>query len=440
METPSVDSSNTGELPRAPRAWARSIQFFAEAFLELFGLVWLLFAFALVFIGVGVWILPGAIEFASANAERSRVLARRLAGATVDPHRRPVTGAPGAGQARHTWQHLKDPVVQRDLLWHLLNPIVGVPLAILSLGLVLVGAWELVSMPFQVFFPLFRPATWFTITDAIGMPLAAKIGVSLVLIALEILVGIVIARPMLRAQGAWARLVLHVGDAEQWRRRAAMLEATRADALDLEQAELQRIERDLHDGAQMRFLSTGLTITEAARLVHDDPDRAIDLLRQAKDESAAGLAELRSLVRGIRPPVLADRGLVDAVRALAKDTALAAPVTSTLSGRLAAPLESALYFATAEVLTNAVKHAQATAVRVTIGETDEAVALVITGDGCGGAGVDRDHGGLAGIQRRLNTFDATLDVSSPAGGPTVVTITAPRIPAMLVSRVTGQTT
>jgi signal transduction histidine kinase len=405
----------------------RSAQFFAEAFLELFGLLWLLFAFTLVAIGVGIWILPGALEFAAANAERSRTLARRLTGITIDAHRRPVTGPPGVGQARHTWQHLKDPVVQRDLLWHLLNPIVGMPLGILSLGLVVEGVWELVSMPFEVFFESFRPATWFTITDARGMPLAAGVATSLVLIAVQILVGIVIARPLLRAEGAWARRVLHVEDTEQWRRRAATLEATRADALDLEQAELQRIERDLHDGAQMRFISTGLTITEAARLVRNEPDRAIELLDQAKGESAAGLAELRSLVRGIRPPVLADRGLVDAVRALVKDTAIPAVVTSTLSSRLAAPLETAFYFATAEALTNAVKHARATGVEVSISEATDSVTMTITDDGCGGARAGQDEGGLAGMRRRLNTFDATLNVSSPEGGPTVVTITAPKI-------------
>ncbi len=415
------------DLPRAPRAWARSVQFFAEAFLEVFGLVWLLFASALVFIGVGIWLLPGAIDFASTNADRSRALARRLTGVVIEASRRPVTGEPGTGQWRHTRQRLQDPTVRRDLLWSLLNPIVGLPLGILSLGLVLAGVWELVALPFQLFFPPFQPATWFTVTEAVGLPLPAGIAAAVVTIAVQVFIGTVIARPLLRAQGAWARLVLNAPDTDEWRRRAAALEATRTDALDLEQAELQRIERDLHDGAQMRFVSTGLTITEAARLVHDDPDRAVELLDQAKDESAAGLAELRSLVRGIRPPVLADRGLVDAVRALAKDTAVPTVVTSTLSGRLAAPLESALYFATAELLTNAVKHAQATILRVNLSEAPETVSVLVTDDGRGGADPDRVQGGLAGIRRRLNTFDATLGVLSPEGGPTVVTITAPRI-------------
>ena len=434
MSTPSADSSARENvprdgLPRAPRAWARSIQFFTQAFVEWYGFIRLLFAFVLVFIGVGIWLLPGAIEIAGANADRSRALARRLTGVTVEAYRRSVTGQPGPGQVRHTWQRLKDRVVQRDLLWQLLNPIVGIPLGILSLGLVLEGAWELVAMPFELLFPPFRPATWFSIAEAMGMPLAAGIGAALVMIAVQVLIGIVLARPLLRAQGHWSRLVLHVEDAGQWRGRAATLEATRADVLDLEQAELERIERDLHDGAQMRFVSTGLTITEAARLVRDDPDRAIELLRQAKGESAAGLAELRNLVRGIRPPVLADRGLVDAIRALAKDTALPTVVTSTLSGRLAAPLESALYFAIAEVLTNAVKHAKATSLQVNLSETSETVTLLVTDDGHGGAQPDPDHGGLAGIRRRLSAFDGSLSVLSPDGGPTVVTITAPNIPA-----------
>ncbi len=415
------------ELPRAPRAWTRSAQFFAEAFLELFGLVWLLFAFLLVFIGVGIWFLPSALEFASVNADRSRAFARRLTNVTIDAHRRPTSGAPGLGQARHTWQHVQDPVVQRDLLWHLLNPLVGLPLNILSLGLVLDGIWELAAMPFEAFFPHFRPATWYTIGDALGMPLAGAMGAAVALIAVQILLGIVLARPLLHAQGAWARLVLHVEDTGQWRRRAEQLQATRADALDLQQGELQRIERDLHDGAQMRLVSTGLTIAEAARLVRDDPDRALELLAQAKDESAAGLAELRRLVRGIRPPVLADRGLVDAIRALAKDTVVPTVVTSTLGRRLAAPLETALYFATAEILTNAVKHARAADIRIAITENNDSVTLMISDDGRGGAHVNQAHGGLAGVRRRLHTFDATLELSSAEGGPTVATITTPKV-------------
>jgi signal transduction histidine kinase len=440
FEQPVSTGRSPSELPTAPRAWSGSTQFFAEAFLELFGLVWLLFAFLLVFIGVGIWFLPSALEFAGVNADRSRALARRLTYVTIDAYRRPTTGSPGLGQARHTWQHLQDPVLQRDLLWHLLNPILGLPLNILSLGLVLEGIWELASMPFQISFRQFRPATWYTIGDAAGLPLAGVIVMAVVLIAVQIFLGIVLARPLLRAQGAWARLVLHVEDKGQWRRRAQELEATRADALDLQQSELQRIERDLHDGAQMRLVSTGLTIAQAARLVREDPDRALQLLTQAKNESAAGLAELRRLVRGIRPPVLADRGLVDATRALAKDTAVPTTVTSTLDCRLAAPLETALYFATAEVLTNAVKHARATEIQVTITDTGDWVTLEVTDDGRGGADVSRDHGGLAGIRRRLHTFDATLQVSSPDGGPTVVTITTPRILATSASHGSSPTT
>lgn len=422
----SDDTQSDGELPRAPRAWGRSAQFFAEAFLELFALVWLVVAFGLVFIGVGIWLLPGAIDLVSSNADRSRRLARRLTGVSIDAYRRPLQGEPGVGQALHTWQRLKDPVVRRDMLWHLLNPWLGILFVALSPGLALEALWEFVAMPFQIFFPLFHPATWYTIAEALRLPLAAAIAASLAAIVIQGFVGTALARPMLRLQGAWARFLLHIEDVEQWRRRAAQLEVTRADALDLEQAELQRIERDLHDGAQMRFVSTGLTISEASRLVRDYPDRALALLDQAKAESTAGLAELRRLVRGIRPPVLADRGLVDAVRALAKDCAVPTVVVSTLTGRLAAPLESALYFATAEVLTNVVKHAQATNVRVNLSSTPDLVTVLVTDDGCGGI-PDRDYGGLAGIRRRLDTFDGALAVLSPEGGPTVVTITAPNI-------------
>src|SRR5690606_31421378 len=109
----------------------------------------------------------------------------------------------------------------------------------------------------------------------------------------------------------------------------------RRSALDLQEAEIARIERDLHDGAQARMVAMGMTLSEAATLVRDDPKRAVALLESAKDHSAAALGELRGLVRGLRPPVLADRGLTDALRALAAQSPVRTTVTSHLDHRLA---------------------------------------------------------------------------------------------------------
>ncbi|MGO1542752.1 MAG: histidine kinase [Gulosibacter sp.] len=420
-------------LPKAPRAWWRTLRFAGQALLDLVGLLWTLLAFTLVLVVVGLWLVPSALAFARNNAERSRRLARRFAGKDVQANYLPIAGEAGFAGYRHSLQRLRDPAVQRDLLWQLANPVVGLVLGVLPFGLVLDGLWQLAAIPFELAFPQFRPGTWFILfelfTENLGLIVLASGLASLAQMAL----GWVIARPTLRALGVWTRAVLHVENTAALRRRVSQLEATRADALDLEQAELRRIERDLHDGAQMRLVATGLTIGEATRLVRDDPDAAIELLTQAKDESAAALRDLRNLVRGIRPPVLADRGLVAAVRALAADSAVLTEVTSALGQPLAAPLESALYFAVSELLTNAVKHAEASHIRVDFTETSESVTVFVIDDGKGGVGALAESrgsdsaGGLAGIRKRLDTFDATLAITSPSGGPTVMTIQSPRI-------------
>ncbi|MFF5422681.1 sensor histidine kinase, partial [Streptomyces misionensis] len=140
--------------------------------------------------------------------------------------------------------------------------------------------------------------------------------------------------------------------------------------------------------------------------------------------SAEALAELRDLVRGIHPPVLAERGLGDAVRALALRLPFASEVEVELTGRADAAVESAAYFAVSETLTNAAKHSGADRVRVDIWHTDSVLRMSVTDNGRGGARVGAGSG-LSGIERRLGTFDGVLAVSSPAGGPTMVTMEIP---------------
>lgn len=208
------------------------------------------------------------------------------------------------------------------------------------------------------------------------------------------------------------------------------LTAQRADVTVAQAAELRRIERDLHDGAQARLVALGLSLATAERLMATDPEQARALMRDARAGATASLAELRELVRGISPPVLNERGLVDAVRALALDVPLDVTVTATAAEglenapRLEPPVESAVYFGVAELLTNAVKHARATRARVTLSRDDHGLVAEVEDDGRGGADA-RPGGGLDGLRRRLAVFDGTLEISSPAGGPTRVRMAVP---------------
>jgi signal transduction histidine kinase len=206
--------------------------------------------------------------------------------------------------------------------------------------------------------------------------------------------------------------------------RVQQLTQTRADAVDTAAAELRRVERDLHDGAQARLVALGMSLRAAERLIPISPQAALELVGEAIQTSSKALNELRDLVRGIYPPVLADRGLGDAIKALALDTPLRTVADIDLPGRLDAPVESACYFAVAEALANAVKHSGARDVHIRVQHAHGMLRIEVTDDGVGGAD-QRGGSGLRGLERRLGTFDGILAVSSPAGGPTIVVIEVP---------------
>lgn len=243
------------------------------------------------------------------------------------------------------------------------------------------------------------------------------------------------------ALGAWlapqtfprVRRMLGGASGEELSRRVERLTQSRAVAVDTASADLRRLERDLHDGAQARLVALGMSLRAAERLILTSPEAALALVAEARESSVRALTELRELVRGVLPPVLADRGLADAVRALALDSPLHVQTEIDLPGRLPAPVETACYFAVAELLTNAAKHSGARDARIAMSHSDRLLRIEVTDFGLGGA--DPALGsGLAGVEKRLATFDGILAVSSPAGGPTIVVM---EVPCALSSRRTS---
>jgi signal transduction histidine kinase len=206
--------------------------------------------------------------------------------------------------------------------------------------------------------------------------------------------------------------------------RVQQLTESRAETVDTQAAELRRIERDLHDGAQARLVSLGMSLGLAEERLEHDPAFARQLLAEARTANTQALAELRDLVRGIHPPVLADRGLVGAVEALALTGAVPIKVHTNLDGRLPAPVESAAYFAVAEALSNAIKHGGAGQIDIGLTRADSVLRLEVRDDGRGGAVVEGGSG-LRGIERRLAAFDGCLELHSPPGGPTIVLMELP---------------
>ncbi|HMJ37573.1 MAG TPA: histidine kinase [Baekduia sp.] len=199
--------------------------------------------------------------------------------------------------------------------------------------------------------------------------------------------------------------------------RVGELTRTRRGALDVQAAELRRIERDLHDGAQARLVALSLLLGRTEERLADRPEEA-ELVRRARGEASAAIGELRDLARGIAPPVLADRGLAAAVEALGRRAAT--PVTvhaSELDHRPLPVVETAAYFVVAEALTNVAKHAGAPA-HVHLVEEDGRLVIEIVDEGPGGA--DANGGGLTGLRHRVEALDGELTVTSVAGQGTTV--------------------
>jgi signal transduction histidine kinase len=221
---------------------------------------------------------------------------------------------------------------------------------------------------------------------------------------------------------AWPLLGFVIAAAAHW----AIVQAVRVDHLETVQSEtveqqdtdLRRIERDLHDGAQARLVALGINLGMAEQKFATDPDAARALVTEARTGVGDALKELRDLVRGIRPPVLADRGLEAAITALADRSPVPVDVTANVHPRPDDPVETAAYFVVAESLTNVAKHAGATRVDVRLERFGRMLRVEIIDDGHGLA--DPSGAGLVGLRRRVEALGGNLTVSSPPGGPTVV--------------------
>jgi signal transduction histidine kinase len=317
------------------------------------------------------------------------------------------------------WQRFKtefsDAQNWRDLGWALLLLPVGIAgftIAVTAisvvLGLVFAPAWtwalwHSADPPDLGAFHVTNIWTAFAAT-AIGLAVAP--------------LGLALIRGSAAATGALARALL-APRTEELEERVEVLQATRAGAVNAAAAELERIERDLHDGAQARLVAIAMDLGLAQQKLDEDPEQARQLLAEARDGASAALVELRDLARGIRPALLAERGLAEAVRAFAARSPVPASVTADLGDeRMPEPVESAAYFVVAEALANVAKHADAKRATVSLVRREDRLEVLVVDDGHGGA--NPDGGGLKGLRARVEALDGTLGVASPAGGPTML--------------------
>jgi len=328
---------------------------------------------------IGFPLLAAGLLGARQLGKLERARARALLGVRIDePSPLPLRARRGSGEGffAHLWMTLKDPVGWRTILYDFIR----LPWGILTFTVALTSlfvAWPV--LPF-------------------------------------------IARGLANADRAMVRGLLSPSD--ELERRIAELESDRGVVVDTAAADLRRIERDLHDGAQARLVALAMGLGLAKEKLLEDPDAAAAMVDEAHGEVKLALQELRDLARGIHPAVLTDRGLDAALSAVASRCTVPVKVTVDLDERPAEAIEGIAYFTVSELLQNISKHSGAASASVEVWRSENRLLIQVQDDGHGGARLDAGSG-LRGLSERLDAVDGLFVVDSPDGGPTLVTAELP---------------
>ncbi|MFD1322352.1 sensor histidine kinase [Micromonospora sonneratiae] len=397
------------------RTTARALAYLVSSLVAgSIGLVWTLAATLGVGL-LGITQLGGPVFLGAAWITRQLAgVERHRAGWVLDqPIESPYVPVPAGPVRQRVGAVAGQPATWRDLAWlvvlfplGLAGGIAAVVLTVVDLAAIVAPAWAWAVPNPRAPFPV----------DPLMTTTPGRFALSLLGLLLFAVVCWLL-RVLARGQVTVARALLGPGTHRRLVEHAAHLAETRARVVDAQAAELRRIERDLHDGAQARIVATGMTLALAARKLRTGGEAAsdVDLARRQLDDA---LAELRRLVRGIHPPILTDRGLHAALAALAADSPLGVELRGDPAERYPAAVESAAYFVVAEGLANAGKHAEAASCTIELVRTATTLSVTLTDDGRGGA--DPAGSGLAGLRRRVEALDGTLTLTSPVGGPTIL--------------------
>ena len=386
------------------------------AFTAVAGLVASLVALPLLLLGVPLFVITGDLLFSAARNEATWL--RQVFGIDIRVSPRTPTGTSMLGDARALltdsgfWQLVAYNLVRLPLAWLTFV----VPGFAIGIGYVLVFEalrMMLTTDPEPVFAFLVSP-----MEIAVNGPLCVVLGSTLVLASP------LLWRAFAKVHIGLAQLLLRGSKVHELTERVGELEVSRAATVDSVEAERRRIERDLHDGAQQRLVSLAMTLGRARSKKDNDPDGASALLEQAHNEAKEAITELRDLVRGLHPPVLADRGLDAALSGLAARSPVPVTVRYDVPDRPPKTIEAIAYFMVAEALTNIARHADASRVTVSVERSGVVLRITVRDNGSGGAVVRPGHG-LAGLADRASGVDGTLAVDSPDGGPTTLTMELP---------------
>ncbi|MFW3472897.1 sensor histidine kinase [Streptomyces microflavus] len=341
------------------------------------------YALLVIAVGVGLSVTVIGLPVLVAGLRGARVLgrvergrARSLLGVRIEEPSPLPRGRQEGGVFPWLWSGLKDPVGWRSLLYAFIR----LPWGVLTFAVTLVSL--IVLWPVLPF----------------------------------------IARGLTAADRAMVRGLLPPSD--ELERRIAELESDRGVVVDTAAADLRRIERDLHDGAQARLVALAMGLGLAKEKLTDDPEAAARMVDEAHGEIKVALQELRDLARGIHPAVLTDRGLDAALSAIASRCTVPVNVSVDLPGRPAEAIEGIAYFTVSELLQNVSKHSGARSASVEVWRAADRLLIKVTDDGSGGARMGGGSG-MAGLADRLGAVDGLFVLDSPVGGPTAVTAELP---------------
>jgi signal transduction histidine kinase len=373
-----------------------------------------------------LWLLEAVAVFLAVPALTwmHRHRARVTEGAEIPPQpaiprRLSVRGVAAAGRSRATWRQLGYHLVAGPALAAGGIAVLGVWLAGVLYTLVYGYAW---ALPHQSLLWRGRspggPANH--LPAMLGIPADAYLtaaGIAALCVA-PWLTGAVAALDV-----TTARALLGPSRTEELEHQVRRLAQTRAGAVDAADAERRRLERDLHDGTQQRLVSLAMNLG-MARVEVTTAEQAKNAIAAAHEEAKAALTELRNLIRGLHPAVLEDRGLDAALSGVAARMPVPVRLTVDLPRRPPPVIEAVAYFVVSEALTNVAKHAQASQAEVFVQLTGDRLHVIISDDGVGGADPARGTG-LAGLAKRASSVDGTLEIASPPGGPTLITVDLP---------------
>jgi signal transduction histidine kinase len=384
-----------------------------------FGVLWftvfttlLATAVSLLITLVGLPILTAALYLARAAAQAERVRVRAFLGTDI---RQPAYRAP---KSNGLWHRLIAPFADRTTWKEVAYVWLVQPTLSVVNFTVAVTAW---AVPlWAITLPLYA-VRWHSAAPQVWSGKTLDTWHEVIPVAIGGLVVLPLVPWIIRGVAAFDRTVARWGLSQS---KVAVLRETQARSVDIAMADRRQIERDLHDGAQQRLLALGMDLGMALERFDTDPDGARGLVGDAHAELQRAIAELRNLARGIHPAVLTDRGLDAALSALAARSAVPVRLDIRLRERPPASVEATAYFIVAEALTNAARYANARHVDLRVRQNGEKLHIEVMDDGVGGA-KERVGGGLAGLVDRANSVEGSLRVSSPQGGPTVVSADLP---------------